>query len=161
MSVNRRQFLLTAGALAAACVSPALPLTASEVQPATASKLPRWRGFNLTEKCDKRRGGNNPPFQESDFALLAEWGFDFARLPLSYLCWTEPEELLKVRESDLQDIDEAVEFGGTVSAEHGVGKRKTHLLALQYAPEHLDAMKAVKRRLDPAGILGRGTVFPA
>jgi len=116
MSVNRRQFLLTAGALAAACVSPALPLTASEVQPATASKLPRWRGFNLTEKCDKRRGGNNPPFQESDFALLAEWGFDFARLPLSYLCWTEPEELLKVRESDLKDIDEAVEFG----RKHGV-----------------------------------------
>jgi FAD/FMN-containing dehydrogenase len=51
----------------------------------------------------------------------------------------------------------AVELGGTVSAEHGVGKRKAHLLALQYAPEHLEAMRAVKRRLDPAGILGRGT----
>ena len=55
----------------------------------------------------------------------------------------------------------AVEFGGTVSAEHGVGKRKAHLLEIQYAPEHLAAMRAVKRRLDPANILGRGTVFPA
>ena len=55
----------------------------------------------------------------------------------------------------------AVEFGGTVSAEHGVGKRKTHLLEVQYAPEHLAAMRAVKRRLDPANILGRGTVFPS
>ena len=53
----------------------------------------------------------------------------------------------------------AVEMGGTVSAEHGVGKRKAHLLKLQYAPEHLEAMRAVKRRLDPAGILGRGTML--
>jgi FAD/FMN-containing dehydrogenase len=52
----------------------------------------------------------------------------------------------------------AVEMGGTVAAEHGVGKRKAHLLALQYAPEHLEAMRAVKRRMDPAGILGRGTM---
>jgi FAD/FMN-containing dehydrogenase len=54
----------------------------------------------------------------------------------------------------------AVEFGGTVSAEHGLGKRKTHLLALQYATEQLEAMRAVKRRLDPANILGRGNLFP-
>jgi len=53
----------------------------------------------------------------------------------------------------------AVELGGTVSAEHGLGKRKKHLLELQYAPEHLEAMRAVKRRLDPANILGRGTLF--
>ena len=53
----------------------------------------------------------------------------------------------------------AVDLGGTVSAEHGVGKRKAHLLKLQYAPEHLEAMRAVKRRLDPANILGRGTVL--
>ncbi len=51
----------------------------------------------------------------------------------------------------------AVALGGTVAAEHGVGKRKAHLLALQYAPEHLESMRAVKRRLDPAGILGQGT----
>jgi FAD/FMN-containing dehydrogenase len=53
----------------------------------------------------------------------------------------------------------AVALGGTVAAEHGVGKRKAHLLALQYAPEHLDAMRAVKRRLDPNNILGRGTML--
>jgi FAD/FMN-containing dehydrogenase len=52
----------------------------------------------------------------------------------------------------------AVEMGGTVAAEHGVGKRKAHLLELQYAPQHLEAMRAVKRRMDPAGILGRGTM---
>jgi FAD/FMN-containing dehydrogenase len=54
---------------------------------------------------------------------------------------------------------QAVALGGTVSAEHGLGKRKAHLLPLQYAPEHLEAMRAVKRRLDPDNILGRGTLF--
>ena len=54
---------------------------------------------------------------------------------------------------------EAVQLGGTVSAEHGLGKRKAHLLELQYAAPHLEAMRAVKRRLDPAGILGPGTAI--
>jgi FAD/FMN-containing dehydrogenase len=54
----------------------------------------------------------------------------------------------------------AVELGGTVSAEHGLGKRKAGMLALQYTPEHIDAMMAVKRRLDPQCLLGRGTLFP-
>jgi FAD/FMN-containing dehydrogenase len=55
----------------------------------------------------------------------------------------------------------AVSLGGTVSAEHGLGKRKAHLLSLQYSPEHIEAMKAVKRRLDPHWLLGRGNLFSA
>jgi len=54
---------------------------------------------------------------------------------------------------------EAVSLGGTVSAEHGLGKRKRHLLELQYGAEELEAMRAVKRRLDPGNILGRGTLL--
>jgi FAD/FMN-containing dehydrogenase len=53
----------------------------------------------------------------------------------------------------------AVELGGTVSAEHGLGKRKAHLLPIQYSPEEIETMKAVKRRLDPMNLLGRGTIF--
>jgi FAD/FMN-containing dehydrogenase len=53
----------------------------------------------------------------------------------------------------------AVRLGGTISAEHGIGKRKAKMLPLQYAPEHIEAMKAVKRRLDPDWLLGRGTLF--
>jgi FAD/FMN-containing dehydrogenase len=54
---------------------------------------------------------------------------------------------------------QAVALGGAVSAEHGLGKRKAHLLTLQYAPQDIAAMLDVKRRLDPRGILGRGTLF--
>lgn len=55
----------------------------------------------------------------------------------------------------------AVALGGTVSAEHGLGKRKRHLLELQYTPGQIQAMKEVKRRLDPQWLLNRGNLFPS
>jgi FAD/FMN-containing dehydrogenase len=55
--------------------------------------------------------------------------------------------------------EHAVKLGGTVSAEHGLGKRKAKLLELQYSQEEIDAMRRVKQRLDPQWLLGRGTLF--
>jgi len=114
--MNRREFLQSAGALAvAAAAAPALPLVAAEQPAVSARHLPRWRGFNLLAKFVKRRSGN-PPFAESDFALLAEWKFNFVRLPLSYHCWSDPDDWLTLREPELKDVDQAVEFG----RQHGV-----------------------------------------
>ena len=55
----------------------------------------------------------------------------------------------------------SVELGGTVSAEHGLGKRKSSFLRLQYSEGELDAMRDVKRRLDSNWLLGQGTLFSA
>jgi FAD/FMN-containing dehydrogenase len=54
---------------------------------------------------------------------------------------------------------QSVAFGGTVSAEHGLGKRKRELLPIQYSEGDIEKMKSVKRRLDPDCLLGRGTLF--
>ena len=54
----------------------------------------------------------------------------------------------------------AVELGGTVSAEHGLGKRKARLLSLQYTSAQIESMKEVKRRLDPNWLLNPGNIFP-
>jgi FAD/FMN-containing dehydrogenase len=54
---------------------------------------------------------------------------------------------------------QAVAFGGTVSAEHGLGKRKARYLAIQYSSDDIEKMRAVKRRLDARGILGKGTLW--
>jgi FAD/FMN-containing dehydrogenase len=70
------------------------------------------------------------------------------------------EESAQAAEILLEFARKAVELGGSVSAEHGLGKRKTHLLAIQFSTDEIEAMRAVKRRLDPAWILGRGTLFP-
>ena len=53
----------------------------------------------------------------------------------------------------------AVSMGGTVSAEHGLGKRKKEFLSLMFTPEQIASMKNVKARLDPHGLLGRGTLW--
>lgn len=52
-----------------------------------------------------------------------------------------------------------VPLGGTVAAEHGIGKTKKDLLKLMYSAEEIDAMRDVKRHLDPEWLLGRGTIF--
>jgi FAD/FMN-containing dehydrogenase len=53
----------------------------------------------------------------------------------------------------------AVAMGGTVSAEHGLGKRKKDLLPLQFSHDQIAAMRGVKALLDPDSLLGRGTLF--
>ncbi len=50
-------------------------------------------------------------------------------------------------------------LGGTIAAEHGVGKSKTDLLPMMYSADDINAMKEVKRRLDPQWLLGRDTIF--
>src|ERR1700692_2933748 len=54
---------------------------------------------------------------------------------------------------------ESGKLGGTVGAEHALGKRKAHLLEIQSPPDQIAAMKQVKRRFDPEWLLGRGTLF--
>lgn len=53
----------------------------------------------------------NAPFKESDFEIMAELGFDFVRLPMSYWCWSDPGNWKLLREDKLKEIDQAVEFG--------------------------------------------------
>ncbi len=52
-----------------------------------------------------------------------------------------------------------VAMGGTVSAEHGIGKLKTALLAEMAGPEGLAAMRALKTLFDPENRLNPGTLF--
>ncbi len=52
-----------------------------------------------------------------------------------------------------------LEVGGSVSAEHGIGRLKKHLLAETKDPVALDMMRAIKAALDPQGILNPGKVL--
>ncbi len=63
-------------------------------------------------------------------------------------------------------VDDAVlglviEMGGSVSAEHGIGVAKVGWLAADRGAPDVAAMHAIKRALDPAGILNPGVIFAA
>ena len=51
--------------------------------------------------------------------------------------------------------------GGSVSAEHGIGREKQPFLALCRSPAELALMQTLKQSLDPLGILNPGRVLPA
>lgn len=50
-------------------------------------------------------------------------------------------------------------FGGSISAEHGIGIDKKHWLPLARSPAEIELMQAMKRLLDPNGILNRNRIF--
>jgi D-lactate dehydrogenase (cytochrome) len=72
-----------------------------------------------------------------------------------------PDELRLGKELATRFAARAVELGGSVSAEHGIGRIKHGFLRLQYGDEGLSAMARVKRAFDPACVLNRDVMFPA
>ncbi|KQO00086.1 MULTISPECIES: FAD-binding oxidoreductase [Stenotrophomonas] len=51
-------------------------------------------------------------------------------------------------------------LGGTLSGEHGIGLAKRDFMAQAFTPATLATMRAIKRALDPDGILNPGKVLP-
>ncbi|MEL7239455.1 MAG: cellulase family glycosylhydrolase [Planctomycetota bacterium] len=76
----------------------------------TPRKLPRWYGFNLFDLFHPE--WSSGAFNESDFDLIAEWGFNFVRLPCSYWFWADAKTPTEIREEKLKEIDKAVKWGG-------------------------------------------------
>ena len=71
----------------------------------------------------------------------------------------DDDEAARAREIYRTFIRRAVEVGGTISAEHGIGKLKREYLRELYGDVHLREMAEIKRAFDPVGILGRGNMF--
>ena len=71
----------------------------------------------------------------------------------------DEDEAARARELYVQFLKYAASVGGTLSAEHGVGKLKRDYLRLFYTDAQLREMAALKKHFDPHGILGRGNIF--
>src|SRR5437773_7261967 len=115
--MDRRGFIkgLTASAVA---VAGARDVIGESMQTdIDARRIPRWRGFNLQGRFGTaERPYNGRAFDEFDFATMVEWGFDFARLPLSYWVWGRKDDWSVINEESLKEIDRAIELG----RQHGI-----------------------------------------
>ena len=113
--MHRRMFLTTLAAAGVAGISAPRILSAepaiSAELPATSPKhIPRYRGFNLQWE-QRKNDTTRPAFEEADFAMMQEWGFNFARLPLSYWIWGKPTDWTYINDEPLKQIDRAIDLG--------------------------------------------------
>jgi D-lactate dehydrogenase (cytochrome) len=69
------------------------------------------------------------------------------------------DEAIKAKHLYGRCVAQAIMLGGTVSAEHGIGKLKRHYLYVMMGERYLNEMAEIKRAFDPKGILGRGNMF--
>jgi endoglucanase len=114
--MKRRQFVRDLAVLGVAAGMAPGAARAADDEP-TARRIPRWRGFNLQGRfASPGHPYDGPAFEEQDFATMADWGFDFARLPLNYWSWGSRDDWSLVREEPLKQIDGAVELG----RQHGI-----------------------------------------
>ena len=115
-------------------------------------------------------------FAVPDSALGDIWAFNKSRLEDSGLEWVAFGHIgdnhfhINILPRDAKELDlglklyrefaeKAVALGGTVSAEHGIGKIKRKFLSVMYTPEHLAEMKALKLALDPQATINPGNIL--
>lgn len=70
-----------------------------------------------------------------------------------------PEEIKRVHEYSLVLAKESLRVCGTVTGEHGVGLGKKKLLIEEFGTSGINAMKSIKKALDPLNILNPGKVI--
>lgn len=70
------------------------------------------------------------------------------------------DEVAKVKALSEQIVELALAHGGTCTGEHGIGMGKKGYLIEEHG-EAVDVMRAIKRAIDPAGIMNPGKVFDA
>ena len=71
----------------------------------------------------------------------------------------DARELTTIEGAVEETLKRVLALGGTVAAEHGIGKIKRRWLPLQMNPLQISMMTAVKRDLDPNGILAPGNIL--
>lgn len=117
---NRRDFIKIAGLAGIGMSLPKLALSDDQIKTLKKNPLPKWKGFNLQYLYTLSRGIHEP--KEEHFKWIAEWGFNFVRLPMSYRLWLkkkpkkgEPKitaaDVYDIDESTLKLIDKAVAYG--------------------------------------------------
>ena len=70
---------------------------------------------------------------------------------------TQPVD--RVMEASAEILKVAIEAGGALSGEHGIGLEKNHFMFWVFAPEDLEAMQRARTAFDPNGTMNPGKIF--
>jgi D-lactate dehydrogenase (cytochrome) len=72
----------------------------------------------------------------------------------------DEDEAVRAKEANSRIVERALAVGGTATGEHGIGLGKRGYLADEHGETTVEAMRAVKRALDPTDTLNPGKIFP-
>ena len=72
----------------------------------------------------------------------------------------DPEHVARGAELYDEVVELAIELGGTSTGEHGIGLGKREFLVREHGEASVEAMRAIKRALDPKDTLNPGKLFP-
>ncbi len=97
-------------------------------------------------------------FRINCFGHLGDGNLHFNVFPLEGRTRADHAHQREAIKSCVHDLTHAM--GGSVSAEHGIGRLKTDDMTRYTDPVNLAAMRAIKSALDPAGIMNPGAVLP-
>lgn len=114
--MRRRNFIKNSGLTVAGIGLAGNVALGNSFSPAI-NKIPRWRGFNLLDYFSPREGRNSALTTDDDLKWIADWGFDFVRLPMAYPRYVSfdvsknitPDEVLKINEKEVDKIQVLVE----------------------------------------------------
>lgn len=73
---------------------------------------------------------------------------------------SDPDEMRRVEQAVAEIFKAAVELGGTLSGEHGIGTMKAPFMEMELGACGLDMMKRIKQAWDPNQIMNPGKIFP-
>lgn len=71
----------------------------------------------------------------------------------------DKDEMERVEQAFAEIFAKAIELGGTITGEHGVGVMKSPYLTWKLGEEGVEAMRTVKRAFDPNNIMNPGKMF--
>jgi len=77
------------------------------------------------------------------------------------LLFATPAEQAAGHEAVVDLLQAAIDLGGTLTGEHGVGAAKRAYLSREQKPEVIALQKRLKHAFDPEGLLNPGKIFPA
>ena len=73
---------------------------------------------------------------------------------------SDKDEFEKAEKAVKEIFELVLDFGGTISGEHGIGISKMPYIGMELSQPAIEVMKKIKQVLDPKGILNPGKIFP-
>ena len=81
--------------------------------------------------------------------------------PLILFDANDADELKRAEDFGAEILERCVEYGGTITGEHGVGIEKINEMCVQFAAPELELFRGVKRAFDPAQLLNPEKGIPS